>query len=554
MMYQPELQAKETPGLEDYLSAIRRRFPLVLIAGLLGFALMTFVTLSRTDQYVAESRVLVNPTPVGSTDGRLVSPVLEREREVIVSNAIAERAAESLGIGQSGRSLLTDLEVVFVDDSDSLELRYQSSEPETAANVVNAFAEEYVELRIEQANALDQATISELQAEVDEIDAEVAELEAQIAAISAERSQLIASAAAAGTFADTTAFNDQITSLRTTINAALVDRRSPVTDLADAQLEQSTRNVPAEVLQFSSVPDTPSGLSSNILRAVGLVFGLGLGVALAFVLQRLDRTARESGDVELALGSTVLGSVPPFGFRNSLSKAGVIMLGNSRSPKVQRARESFRRLRSSLQFLRSSRETKTILVTSAVPGEGKSTASTNIAVALAQGGASVCLVNADMRRPTIERLLGVASGTGLSNWLDDPSVSNIMVAVPNVSGLVLIPSGPSPLSPGELLASGNLPELFNELSDQFDFVIIDAPPLLSAADAAAISPHVDGTVIVVDTSRTGTDDLLSVRSQLERSGGTILGAILNKDSQDSGLRLRKDRYAYEKVSAARADA
>ena len=109
----------------------------------------------------------------------------------------------------------------------------------------------------------------------------------------------------------------------------------------------------------------------------------------------------------------------------------------------------------------------------------------------------------------------------------------------------------SPDSPGELLANANLGHLFDELASQFDFVLIDAPPVLRTADAAAIAPHVDGTIIVVDSSRTDTDELLRVRSELDRSGGAIVGAVLNRDSQDSGLRIRKDRYAYERISAGR---
>jgi capsular exopolysaccharide synthesis family protein len=228
------------------------------------------------------------------------------------------------------------------------------------------------------------------------------------------------------------------------------------------------------------------------------------------------------------------------------------MLAGGRSAKVQRARESFRRLRSAVQFLGTSRDADTYLVTSARPAEGKSTISVNLAAALAQGGAKVCLINADLRRPTVERMLGVPNVRGLSSWLTDNSVTDIMVPVDGTPGLVLVPSGPPPANPGELLATGGLDELLGELSTQFDVVIVDAPPVLSAADASAIAPHVDGTLIVVDSRRTDTDTLLRVRGELERTGGRLLGAVLNRDSTDGGPRLGRDRYAYERVSAARA--
>jgi capsular exopolysaccharide synthesis family protein len=280
--------------------------------------------------------------------------------------------------------------------------------------------------------------------------------------------------------------------------------------------------------------------------------GAGAGVALAFLFHRLDRTARESADVELALGTNVLASIPPFGFGHRGGSQAVVMLAGGRSARTQQARESFRRLRSSLQFLGSSRDASTFLITSARPTEGKSTMAANLAVAIAQGGARVCIVNADLRRPTLEKILGVRNQRGIAEWLVDPTITDIMVPVAATPGLVLVPAGTPPPNPGELLATGRIGELIEELSAQFDIVIVDAPPVLSAADASSISPSVDGTVIVVDASRTDTDALLRVRSEINRAGGVVLGAILNRDRSDTGLRLRKDHYAYEKVSASRA--
>ena len=223
---------------------------------------------------------------------------------------------------------------------------------------------------------------------------------------------------------------------------------------------------------------------------------------------------------------------------------------------MQRAREAFRRLRSSVQFLGATQDAKTFLITSALPTEGKSTTSVNLAVALSQGETSVCLVNADLRRPTVEKILGIPSNQqGLSDWLANPDIANIMIAVPGTPGLAIVPAGPPPSNPGELLATNRFASLLDELSDQFDIVLIDAPPVLSTADAAAIARSVDGTIVVVDSSRTDTDTLLRVRAEIDRSGGTVLGAILNRDNSGAGggSILRKDRYAYEKVTASRAD-
>ena len=159
-----------------------------------------------------------------------------------------------------------------------------------------------------------------------------------------------------------------------------------------------------------------------------------------------------------------------------------------------------------------------------------------------------------MRRPTIERVLGISGQQhGLSDWLVDQSITNIMVSVQGTPGLVVVPAGQPPTNPGELLASGRIGDLISELSTQFDIVLVDAPPIINIADASTIAPVVDGTIVVVDSSRTDTDTLLKVRAEIDRSGGSVMGAILNRDDSDTGRSvLRKDRYAYEKVGASRA--
>ena len=548
MMFDPGAKANETPGLEEYLAAIRQRKILIVLCTLLGIAAALFYTTQRQDSWEASAKVLVNPTNVGTIDQRLAAPELEREREVIASNAVARLVAEDLGITTSPLLLLRDLEVVFIDNSDTLELFYVHLDPGTAQDTVNAFASNYVEKRVAEAQDLDGITVSELTATIAEIDEEIAVLEDRANQLSVDRSEAIANGV------DSTVFADDLSNVRAELNNLRIERRQFAQDLNAAELARSTRTIPAEVLQFADVPTVPAGLSRDIVAALGLILGVAGGIGLAFVLQRLDRTARESSDVELALGTSVLASIPSFGVGYRTGSASVVMLAGGKSARVQRSREAFRRLRSSMQFLSTSRDAETFLLTSARPSEGKSTTAVNVAVALAQSSVKVCLINADLRRPTVEKLLGLPSGqSGLANWLQDPTITNIMVAVPSVPGLVVVPAGPPPPNPGELLATGRLPTLLDELTGQFDVIIVDAPPVLSAADASTISSSVDGTVIVVDSNRTDTDTLLRVRADIDRAGGTVVGAILNRDDADTGPLLRKDRYAYEKVTASRSN-
>ena len=546
MMFEAGSQAKDTPGLEEYLAAARQRKWLIVLCGLIGLAAAFLVTISLESRFEASARVLVNPTPVGSTDGRLVNPSLEREREVVDSIQVGREVVTQLGLVVAPNGLLRELDVVFVADSDTLELNFVDPDPQLAQDVVNSFAQQYVALRNAEAATLDEARISEFRVEANTLMDILEEINAEILALERQSSTAGPTVVAS--------LNTQITEEVRERTQLRADLRSVNRDISDAQISANTRTPPAVFLQQAALPEVPTGFSDNIVRALGLVLGLGGGAALAFVLQRLDRTARESGDVELALGTSVLASIPSFGLSNRSGSSAVVMLTGGRSARVQRAREAFRRLRSSVQFLGVTQESKTFLVTSARPAEGKSTTSANLAVALTQGETSVCLVNADLRRPTIEKILGIpTSHQGLSDWLANPELTNIMVAVPGTPGLVVVPAGPPPPNPGELLTTNRFASLVEELSEQFDIILIDAPPVLSTADASSISRTVDGTIVVVDSSRTDTDTLLRVRSEIDRSGGKVVGAILNRDNSESGGSiLRKDRYAYEKVTAARA--
>ena len=415
MMFEPGSQAKDTPGLEDYLAAIRQRRILIVVSALLGLAAAIALTLSLQSNFEASARVLVNPTPVGAIDGRLVNPTLEREREVVDSIQVAREVVAQLELLNTPTNLLRGLDVVFVADSDTLELNFVDADPTTARDVVNSFALNYVELRNGEAAAIDTATINEFRSQSMELSAALDERDAEIDSL--ERQRLTADPATVASL--NAQINEEIrerTQIRTDIRA--VDR-----ELANAQIAANTRTAPAVFLQQAALPEVPTGFSDNIIRALGLLLGLAGGVALAFVFHRLDRTARESGDVELALSTSVLASIPSFGLSNRTGSSSVVMLTGGRSARVQRAREAFRRLRSSVQFLGATQESKTFLVTSARPSEGKSTTSANLAVALTQGETRVCLVNADLRRPTLEKILGIPTRQqGLSDWLANPDI------------------------------------------------------------------------------------------------------------------------------------
>ncbi len=541
MMYENP-DARDTPGLEDYLSAIRSRWLMVVLITAAVAALGYLYVQTRTVTVEARAEVLVNPAPIGRTDpNRLPDVVLERERGVMNSVRVAELAAVELGSGQSAAGVQRDVDVEFEPDSDILAVLVKRTDAELARDTANELARAYVTLRNQDADAIDAEVLESL-------DAEIALLEERGTEIQDERELLNRQATTGDTFNQS--LNQQVSALNTDFNQVQIELRNIRAERSQAFREQQTRGDAAEVLQLEDIPDF-AGIGDRTIYLGALLAGLVAAISLAWLLDRLDRTARETDDVELAVGSKVLGSIPDFGLGNRSGSSAVVMLGTGKSNKIQRAREAFRRLRSSVQFLSASNEQTSFVVTSARPGEGKSVTITNLAVATAQGGSDVVLVSADMRRPMVEKLLSLPNPeNGLSSYLGGSDRSDIALRVDGAPNLTVVPSGPIPANPGELLASKRFGEFIDTLKGQFDYVFIDAPPVLSTADSMSAAVHTDGVIVVVDSQHTDTDELLRVSSEIRRAGGTVAGAVLNKDKSDGGGGIfSRDRYAYERVSA-----
>lgn len=549
MMYEIPQSSRDVPGLEDYLRAVRERWIVIAGLALVGVLLALLFTATRVEMFEAEARVVINPTNANATNQNLVPPNLEREREVVASIDVVSQGLQGLSANINRLDVAEDLDVSFINDSDTLSVAYESTDPSIAETVVNRVTEAYVDRREAASIGVISTQIEELQANAAVLTEQLETTSAELGAAQARRTTVLSRPATdparAGLLEEA---NEAATALTTRRTIITNDISAVSRDLRAFERDLAAREPTAAILQPASVPESPSNISRNLLLAIGLVLGSLAGAALAFTLQRLDRTARGSLEIEAALGTGVLGSIPNYGVN---TRRSLMMLGQAKGARQQRVREAYRRVRASLAFLQTTEDAKSFIVTSARPGEGKSSIAANVAIAAAQAGSSVALISADLRRPTQEEMFGVKTDVGLSDHLRDPKISNIMVAVPGVPGLVIVPAGALPPNPGELLISPEFRNLVTELKDQFDIVIIDTPPVLNTADAASSSPLVDGVLIVVDGKRTDTDELVRVRASLENAGGKIVGAILNRDQTDNGVSLRKDRYSYERVANQR---
>ncbi len=273
------------------------------------------------------------------------------------------------------------------------------------------------------------------------------------------------------------------------------------------------------IVDAASLPTGP--ISPNPVRNMGLalVLGLLLGVGLAVVRELLDTSTKSADDLTTALRAPILGTVA---FDTEVSKRPLLTDLASHEARA----EAFRVLRTNLSFVDIDAESKAIVVTSALPGEGKSTTAVNIALALQQAGERTLLIDGDLRRPQAASLLGLDGAVGLTTALVG-KVSASEVILTHTSGLHFLAAGAIPPNPSELLQSQSMAGVLAELRPAYDVIIIDAPPLLPVTDAALIASQVDGAVMVVRHGKTTREQIGAARERLEAVGATTMGAVFN---------------------------
>jgi len=283
----------------------------------------------------------------------------------------------------------------------------------------------------------------------------------------------------------------------------------------------------------------PTGpIEPNIPRNLlfGGVLGVALGIGLAFFLEAVDNTIRTTEQAQVVSGLSPLGMIP-LGSKNSRDSGGRrLVIASSKEavelvtqvrPQSQMA-ESYRALRTSLLLSHLGAPPKVIMVTSALPQEGKTTTSINCAVVLAQKGVRVLLIDADLRRPSIHKTLGMGPRSGLSNVLTGSVSLDQAIARPSIlPNLQVLPAGTPPPNPAELLASPHMRDVLGQLRERYDHIVVDTPPSLSVTDAVVLSQRADAVVLVIRSGQTTKQALRRARDILARVNAKVVGVLLN---------------------------
>ena len=267
---------------------------------------------------------------------------------------------------------------------------------------------------------------------------------------------------------------------------------------------------------------SPNAVSPKKLLniVVGLLIGILLGVALAVARELLDRTIRTADNVADITEAPVLASI---GFDGDIRRAPLLTdLGGFAA-----RTEAFRLLRTNLQFIDLDHQPRCLVISSAVPGEGKTMTSTNLAVALAQTGRRTLIIDADLRRPRVASTLGLDPAVGLTTALVGKTEIADAIQVHGPSGLHVLASGAKPPNPTEILQSKVTHDLIRRLRSSYDTVIIDAPPLLPVADASVLATLADGVILVVRHAKTTRDQVTEAVNRISQVGGRIYGVVVN---------------------------
>jgi len=494
-------------SLPNLLHALRRRLGVLFLCLLLTPAAALAVSLLQEKEYTAKASLLFRDPQF---DQKLFGSTFVQESndpareaatnvELVSLEEVAARTARRLGRGLTGEDVSDAIEVEAEGQSDVVSISATAPDPEFAARLANTFGGEYVDFRREA----DRSKIREAQQLVRK----------DLSGLSAKER-------------------------RSGPGESLGGRLSQLGVLASLQ----TGN--AELAERARPPDDPASPQPLRNAALGLVLGALLGIGLALLIDRLDRRLRDPKEVEDAFERPVLAGLPE---SRALKGADPLLRG---VPEGER--EAFRMLRANLRYFNVSRAIRSVLITSSGSGDGKSTVAWGLAVAAAATGSRTLLVEADLRHPSLAARYGLSSGLGLTSVLTGEvhraaAVSRIPVAAsaseahPAHSMDVML-AGPLPPNPTDLIESPPMADLIRDVERDYDFVVVDTPPVAIVSDAIPLLTMVGGVIVVSRLGQTTRDAVRHLRSQLDHLEAPLLGVVVN--SVDSGAGYYGYGYGY----------
>jgi polysaccharide biosynthesis transport protein len=523
-----ETQSDRTSGLElrDYFRILSQRKWTAIFVLLLAVGGALALSYRQKPVYESEAQVLVPPPASGvSTDtGQVIEGKanLETEAAIASSKVVAAPVATALGLDPADPrvidKLLRSIKVAPSKAGDILLFRAEAGDPAEAQAIAQQFALSYLDYRRDQ-NA------STLQAQLTNLRAQQKDKQAELDAL------------------PPTDVNGQE---RASLLTEIGQLQGRITQLQNAV--DGIKSTSGDVLTDAKIPGSPA--RPNHLRdglLAGIV-GLLLGFGAAFLRDYVDDSLRGVEDVERQSGATLIGVIPHVihdrpedkrrGRSSRITREYLVADDDPKAP----ATEAYRTLRTNLLFMSATGPLRVLLVTSPLQGEGKTTTAANLAAVLSQAGQRVLLVGADLRRPALHKFFGMSNRVGLSSVLSGQAEITVAVQDPGIRDLRVLPGGPVPPNPAELLGSPRMRKFLEDVKEVADWIVLDGPPVLGLADALVLSAVSDGSLMVVNEA-TNRRILAHARDQLAKVQTRAAGAVLNNFGPAFSY-YYSDYYAY----------
>lgn len=432
------------------------------------------------------------------------------EIEVIKSEPVRDAVLRRFGPGPKPS-------VRQVKDTDVIEVRARAGSRDRARAVTRAYATEYIDFRRSQA-------VKDIGTTNRRLEAKIRELERQIATLEEE----IEGQGGAGNAEGIAANRDNL----------IAQKAAFKTRLDELEVEAELETGGAQLVTVGRIP--VAQVAPDLVRAVAvaLAAGLVLSIALAFLLEALDDAVRTKEDLaRVAPGVAVLALIPKVQEWKSTNEPVLVTMAQPDAP----AAESFRSLRTALQFVGIKRAPQIIQVTSANAEEGKTASVSNLAVVMARSGQRVVLVDCDLRRPRLHEFFGLPNEIGFTSvFLGEVDAVSALQPVPDVPNLRLLPCGPLPPNPSEVLSEVRTRDVLYQLRADADVVLVDSPPILPVADPVALSVWVEATLLVVAAGQTTNRDVQRSIEVMTQGQAPLVGIVLNKITAHESY----NRYGY----------
>jgi non-specific protein-tyrosine kinase len=496
--------------LRRQIAIIRTWLPLFVVSVALAAGVAFLVSSRLPKTYEAQAKLLVGQSISASNPDYTQILVSQRLATTYVSVAASrptlDAVIKDLGLNESADDLAKRVRAAAPLDSVSLTITSQDTDPARAAAVANSVAEHLVA----SASSV-QGRQGEIQSFIDtslkDIQAEIQSTQARVDALNAQKTRTVAEDA------ELTSAQARLTSLRATFASLL------------AYFSGTASNV-LTIQESAIAPTDPISPKVLLYTLVAAVIGLLLAGGVVAVAERLDDSIRDPEMIEEVAGLSTLGTIARM--RGGKERNEMYRLAAILSPRSSVA-EAYRTLRTNIEFSSVDAPIQTLLITSAIPGEGKTVTAANLAVVFAQAGRRVILVDADLRKPGIHLVFDLPNAHGFTTLLRSDEARLDEVAQPTEQeNLRILTTGPLPPNPAELIASQRMRVFLDRLSSSEDLIIFDSPPLQAVTDAAILSAQVDGTILVVDAARSRRRGVRQARAALAKANATVFGAVLNR--------------------------